>query len=294
MKKINLVMLAGCFLMLTFFGANAQTSDLPSRSIESRRLEIGFSKTTNVVFPFAIISVDRGSKDVLAQKASGVENILQIKAARDSFPETNLSVVTADGKLSTFIVCYSENPEVLNINLKGSSIGSGDVFLTPENVNEEEIAIYAEEAFRSKKRVEGLKDASFGARLLVNGIYVQDEVLYFKVKIQNTSNLSYNIDQLRFFIRDQKKTKRNATQEIEIAPLYTQNETDKIGGKSQQTIVYALPKFTIPDSKYLVLQLMERNGGRHLELRLKNKRIVKATVLPTIQKISDEELLKYF
>lgn len=45
-------------------------------------------------------SVDRGSKDVLAQKAKGVESILQVKAAKTNFDETNLTVINADGKLS--------------------------------------------------------------------------------------------------------------------------------------------------------------------------------------------------
>jgi len=56
-----------------------------------------FLKTTNIIFPYSIVSVDIGSRDVLAQKAKGVENILQIKAARDSFPQTNISIITADG-----------------------------------------------------------------------------------------------------------------------------------------------------------------------------------------------------
>jgi hypothetical protein len=85
MKTISAIMIMGLFLFFTIFNANAQqSSGVQVKTIEPYKLNIGYSKTTNIIFPHAIISVDRGSKDVLAQKAKGVENILQVKAARDS------------------------------------------------------------------------------------------------------------------------------------------------------------------------------------------------------------------
>jgi hypothetical protein len=54
------------------------------------------------------------------------------------------------------------------------------------------------------------------------------------------------------------------------------NNTGKVTGQSGSTIVFVVPKFTIPDKKYLAVQLMEKNGGRHLELRACNRKIVKA------------------
>jgi hypothetical protein len=43
--------------------------------------------------------------------------------------------------------------------------------------------------------------------------------------------------------------------------------------------VYAVPKFTIPDKKYLAIELMEKNGGRHLKVKVHNKKIVRAKLL---------------
>jgi len=111
----------------------------------------------------------------------------------------------------------------------------------------------------------------------MNGLFIQNDVLYVRISIENESNINYDIDQLRFFIRDQKKAKRTATQEIEVSPVFVYNDTHKVEGQSANTIVFALPKFTIPDKKYLAIQLMEKNGGRHLELHVKNKTIVKAS-----------------
>lgn len=112
-------MVMGFFLLLLGLNINAQSrTKLEPKSIVPYPLEITYFKTTNIIFPSAIMGVDRGSKDVLAQKAKGAANILQLKAARDSFPETNLTVITADGKLNSFVINYNPKPFVLNISMK--------------------------------------------------------------------------------------------------------------------------------------------------------------------------------
>lgn len=276
MKKISAVMVVGFSLFITFFSAQAQQAvgDSHFRSIQPYQVAISYTKTTNIIFPYAIISVDRGSKDVLAQKAKGVENILQIKAAKEGFAETNLSVVTADGKLTSFVVDYADQPSILNLSLNGSQPNS--TIFSPENINQVIVERCAKIAFVSKKKVRGIKDKDFGIRFQMNGLFIRDNVMYMRINIENQSNINYDIDQLRFFVRDQKKAKRTATQEIEISPVFIYNNTDKIEGQTTNAIVFALPKFTIPDKKYLAIQLMEKDGGRHLALHLKNKTIVKA------------------
>ena len=281
MKTISAVMTMGLSLFLAIRSANAQQpTGVQMKTIEPYKLDITYSKTTNIIFPHAIISVDRGSNDVLAQKANGASNILQVKAARKNFPETNLTVVTADGGLNSFVLNYSNQPSVLNLSLVNAKANT--IFLSPENANQAEIQSYGQAAVSSKKKVRGIKDKGFGIRFQMSGLFIHDDVLYLRTNIENQSNINYDIDQLRFFIRDQKKANRTSTQEIEITPVYVQNDTDKIDGNSQHTMVFALPKFTIPDKKYLAVQLMEKNGGRHMELHVKNKTIVKATVLPTL------------
>jgi conjugative transposon TraN protein len=280
MKKIKAVMAVGAFMLLVTFSADAQqAANSRVQSIAPYKLEISCLKTTNIIFPYAIISVDRGSKDVLAQKAKGVENILQVKAAKDCIQETNLSVVTSDGRLNSFILSYVGQPSILNYSLVDNPPQSGTIFLSPEKINQAEIQAYARAASTWRKRVTGIKEKDFGIRFQMNGLFVHGDILYCRIRIENKSNINYDIDQLRFFIRDQKKANRTATQEIEVTPAYIQDNADKIEAQAGHTIVFALPKFTIPDKKYLAIQLMEKNGGRHLELHVKNKTVVRSTVL---------------
>lgn len=276
MKKFSAVMVIGIFLLITIFKAQAQTNAAwQTKAIESYHVTVAFSKTTNIIFPYSIVSVDIGSRDVLAQKAKGVENILQIKAAKDSFPQTNISIITADGKLTSFLVDYAKQPSVLNLSLTGTG-RQNTISIPSESINQEQVEHLATKAAESKTKIRGIKEKTFGICLKLNGLFIHEDIMLLRFNIANKTNINYDIDQLRLYIRDQKKSKRTATQEIEILPVLVQNNIGKVAGQSDNTLVFVVPKFTIPDKKYLAVQLMEKNGGRHLELHVRNKKIIKA------------------
>lgn len=281
MKKINvLVVVSIMFFMGNAFG-QLQMGKNDFYRIKLDSLAIAYSKTTNIVFPNSILSVDRGSSDVLVQKAKGVENILQIKAAKFDFTETNLTVVTSDGQLYSFVLNYNEKKPLLNLVVGRKTSMLGHLGST-EIENEAELKSYAALAFYEKKKLHNVKDNKYNMKFHLNGLFIHDKVIYCRIKVVNNSNVRYDISQLRFFIRDQKKAKRTASQEIEITPLYIYNNTEVVEGKSEVCLVFALAKFTIPDKKYLAIQLMEDQGGRHLELQVENEKLMKLTVLPTL------------
>lgn len=267
-------------LLLLFFNTIAYSQGmvevLKTTIIEPYSLTITVNKTSNLIFPYSIKSVDRGSRDVLAQKAKGVENILLVKASRENFAETNLSVITSDGKLYSFILRYSNNPSRLNISFTKDTTLERPVSLLQSGNNEAQMHLTAERIANEKRLLYGIKDRKNRMKLQLNGIYIKNDVVFYQLEMQNQSNIGYDLDMLRFFIQDKKKSKRTAYQEIAIQPLYVYGDTSVIKGQSKNILVFALPKFTIPEKKYLSIQLMERNGGRHLRLRVHNPTIVKA------------------
>ena len=279
MKKISAAVIVWVFISILALKTQAQTN-MPwqTKEIMSFRVTVTYSKTTNIVFPYAIVSVDIGSPDVLAQKAKGVDNILQIKAAKEYFQQTNISIVTADGNFTSFIVDYSAQPTVLNLFMAPES-GINPVVISSERMNQDKIEQYAMAAADAKVRFREIKDKSNKMLLCLNGIFVHEDLMFFRFKIANYSAINYDIDQLRLYIRDQKRARRTATQEIEIIPLAAYNHISKIPGNTHSTIVFAVEKFTIPDKKYLAVQLIERNGGRHVKLRIKNRNIIDAIPL---------------
>lgn len=232
-------------------------------------LAITTDKTVSLVFPFSILHVDRGTQDVLVQPVKEASTILLVKAATKDFSETNLSVVTDDGSIYSFKVNYEANPSVWIYHLPINSKAT--------------IATCANRVLDNPLTIRGIKDRSWDMLAKITGIYIKDNVIYYQLQLNNQSPIDYDIELLRFYIRDKRKGRRTAIQENEMKPLYVAGNTSQVKANSRNTIVVALEKFTIPDAKYLAVQIMEKNGGRHLSMKVNNNKIIKAIQLPNLK-----------
>lgn len=261
------------------------------RMIPPYALEVTFNKTVHVIFPAPIRYVDLGSADLLAAKADGTENVLRVKAAlRDFSRESNLSVITEDGAYYTFNVKYADEPVKLSVEMT-DFLHDGEAVNRPNNA----LAVYMEELGQESpllvklimqsiyknndREIKHLGCKRFGVQFLVKGIYSHNGLFYFHTQTKNSSNVLFDTDFIRFKIVDKKVAKRTAIQETVIDPVRSYNEILVIGGKNTVRTVYTVPQFTIPDDKVLVIELVEKNGGRHQTIRVKNSDIVAAKVI---------------
>lgn len=276
--KITVVLIMIICSIVKGFAQDSRTQ--VKGSVEPFMIGVPFDKTINLVFPYSIKSVDRGSADVQAKMTDGIENVLRIKAAVKDFQPTNLTIITAEGALYSFLLHYNSNPRLLNFKVADLAIPSAPIVQFSPDMEYESLIKETSKRISNKQGfINRLKDKRNDIELEIKGIYIMEDQLYFQVALQNNSLIPYDIEQFRIYIRDQKKSKRTATQEIELKPVYTAGNLQRIDGKSNQTVVIALNKFTIPDKKYLKIEMMEKNGGRHLELKIKNKTLLSARTL---------------
>lgn len=232
------------------------------------KLNITTDKTTSLVFPFAIKHVDRGTSSVLAQQVKEAPEILLVKAAVKDFTETNLSVVTDDGSVYAFTITYDNKPSV-------------SVLYLPVN-RTATISSYANMILDNERTVKRIKDKKYNMQAGIRGIYIKYNITYYQLYMNNDGPVDCDVDLLRFFIKNKKRSKRTAVQELEQKPVYSTGNSGKIKGNSNTVFVVALEKFTIPDKKYLVVRITEKNGGRHFLLKVNNKDILKAKPLPDL------------
>ena len=129
----------------------------------------------------------------------------------------------------------------------------------------------------------GVQDHSWNVSGSVTGIYIKDKIIYYQFRLNNKSSIDYDIDFLRFYIKDKRKGKPTATQETELKPLFEAGNTSQVKAGNKNVIVVALEKFTIPDAKYLAIELNEKNGGRHLFIKVGNSKIIRAIALPDLK-----------
>lgn len=277
-KYILQIMAASVLLLLIInLAASAQKTEL--YSVSPYPLEITTQKTTNIIFPYDIVSVDKGSRWILAQKAKGVSNILQLKATQGGFEQSNLTVFTRDGKLYSFLVDYSPEPLQLNIGFSKAANENGQGVILKDDYNQAKIRENAAKVSTIPRTLNGISDKSYQVKMQLLGIYIEGDIMYYQLRILNKSAIPYDIESIRFFTRDSKKAKRGAVQQLEIQPVQVYNDSTRIDPGSAVVKVFALSKMTLDDAKKLQIQCTELGGGRHPRFELRNKTLLKANSL---------------
>lgn len=253
---------------------DASRATTPPASIKPYTLGVSYNKTTNIIFPYAIKSVDMGSAALMAQKARGVENILQLKAAEKGFPETNLSVVTADGKFYSFLVRYAEDPQTLNISfIKHRPVVS--LKGVPDNqAHFDSVA----SVIRTGKKTLHIYAWNGRTRVSLDAIYLTREMIYMKIAVKNFAPLDYKPSVIRFYLTDRKIRKRTAVQQKELYPVYQTKITPVKYGKAA-SYVFAFFPFSIPASEKLIIHLEAENGQGILTLKVSHREFQKEKLL---------------
>ncbi|NCD04226.1 MAG: conjugative transposon protein TraN [Clostridia bacterium] len=249
------------------------------------------AEPTHIIFPAAIRYVDLGSADLLAAKADGAENVLRVKAAlRDFSTESNLAVITEDGAYYTFNVKYADEPVKLSIEMT-DFIHDGEAVNRPNNAMEIYMRELGSESpllvklimksiYKNNDReIKHIGSKRFGIQYTLKGIYTHNGLLYFHMQLKNLSNVPFDVDYITFKIVDKKVAKRTAIQEQVIMPLRAHNNLTYIGGKKTERCVFTLQKFTIPDDKQFIIELNEKEGGRHQSFIVENADLVRAKVI---------------
>jgi len=265
-----------------------------NRMIPPYALEVTFSKTVHIIFPAGIRYVDLGSADLLAAKADGAENVLRVKAAAQGFQnETNLSVITNDGSYYTFNVKYADEPVKLSVemadflhgwNIENKPGNEIPVYLSDlGNESPYLVRLIMETIHRNNKtKIKHIGSRNFGIQYLLKGMFAHNELLFFHLQLKNTSTVNYEIAYVSFKIVDKKVAKRTAIQEQVIMPLRSYNQVTTIAGNKEERTVFVLPKFTIPNDKQLIIELMEKDGGRNQTLIVENSDLIRAEVIDNL------------
>lgn len=259
-----------------------------SRMIPPHGLEITYDKTVHVIFPAPVRYVDLGSPNLIAGKADGAENVIRVKATIRHFrQETNMSVITEDGNFYTFNVKYADEPLLLNVEMcdfihDGESVNrpnnAMEIYLTElDNESPRLVRLIMKSVHENdKRRIRHIGSKRFGVQFLLKGMYTHNDLLYFHTQVKNTSHVPFDVDFITFKIVDKKVVKRTAMQEQVIYPLRAYNYVTRVNGRDSECTVFALPKFTIPDDKKLLVEMFEKQGGRHQRFEVVNEDLVRA------------------
>ncbi|HTI94677.1 MAG TPA: DUF4138 domain-containing protein [Puia sp.] len=126
-------------------------------------------------------------------------------------------------------------------------------------------------------------------KLQLRSVYTQGPALYFLLRVQNRSSLDYDVEAIHFFIADPSNKKTPLVSDTlvrsplvrskELKPVYVYDSSSVVPGYGQAANVVVLPRFTLPYGKRLVIEVLEKNGGRQLQLQTNNYMLERARIL---------------
>ena len=285
MKKILFLFILTLCVGMTSYAQNAPSgitkNDLPT-------IYITDDVSIHFISPEPIQYVDISTHSVAGDLP--VKNILRIKAVKDT-SKTNLdfgfikdksSIVTIVGEkfMAQYNVEYVPVPEFHGYQTR--------IQITPQDMtpidnpdvtmSETEMRNYAMSALKRKRTFHSVSSKAYGIKADLNNIYTVGDFVFIDVTYTNSTNLKYDIDQVRFKIDDKKITKATNVQSVEIEPSYILNGINSF--KRQYRNVYVFKKFTFPGNKVLNIEMTEKQiSGRVISLQLDYSDVLNADTL---------------
>ena len=191
----------------------------------------------------------------------------------------NIGVITVVGQ--SFIAQYKviyRNSENLNTVT--------NIHIQPENMqpiefnkmvfSNLELRKFAMDIIQKKSEEHPIREEkNLKLNVQLNNVYVMSDYIFLDMTFKNNSNLSYDIEDLKFSIEDKKIYKATNNQSIEMTPLFQLNPQKHFRKNFRN--IYVFKKFTFPNSKVMKIRLIEEQlSGRTIEMKINYSDILKA------------------
>lgn len=281
------------YTILSFlFSANvfAQTSTPEIRITQLPELDMGEGVNVHIISPEPIQFVDLSSDFLVGDLPA--ENIARIKinpAPKDSISskQFNKKIMKSSEEVGVVtVVGQSFMAQYRVLFRTGDRINvQTNIQIQPEDMQPLEFpkqAFSNTELNRFSKNIieKGYKTPlrtvnDLKLSLQLNNVYVVGDYIFLDINLANKSNLSYQIDDVKFSVEDKKIYKATNNQSIEMKPIY-RFQAQK-GFKKNFRNIYVFKKFTYPNSKILKIRFVEEQlSGRTIEMGIKYSDILNA------------------
>lgn len=239
-------------------------------------IDIAFTKTVLLIFD-EDTKVLPGSEQI---QATTDANTVTIIALEEYFEETNL-IVKEGNRYHSFILRYNDSPKQYIFPYTSGTQKSGSIVIDSSQILKENAEIQKETllnenyhllsklVFNKQQTISDIGDITGKVYFMLLNMYVKDDLIFFKVGINNKSKIDYKIQRVSFDIRNiDKRLKPSSNQKVQKSILYTFNELSNVKAKTSETMVFVLDKFTLDNERKLHIEMWEEGGDRICQFEL--------------------------
>jgi conjugative transposon TraN protein len=230
--------------------------------------------STHIVSPGPIKYVDISTDDVAGDIP--VDNIFRIKPKKTN-PRLGVVTIVGERYLVQYKLTYAPIAMAsTEVRIDPTQV---DEYLNPEvSMSVQEMKSFSLQAMQHKAQrptVTTRKDKVVAA---VNNIYTMGDYFFIDLSLKNKTNISYDIDQIRFKIQDKKQVKSTNFQQLEVEPVHRLFNQDSF--KRRYRNVFVFKKFSFPDEKVFNIEIAEKQvSGRAISLKVDYSDVLKADTL---------------
>lgn len=277
-------------LLMTTQIVKAQTATTEQIISELPELEITEGVNLHMISPEPILYVDLSTDKLTGDLPA--TNIARIKISDNARPEKDknkqsiafitgdtVGVITVVGQsfIAQYKAVYRDQNNlntITNIHIQPEAMQPIEFEkITFSNGELRKFAMDIIQKQSDKKPIRTENNLNLSMEL--NNVYVMGDYIFLDITFKNSSNLSYDLEELKFSIEDKKIHKATNNQSIEMTPVFTLNPPKHF--RKNLRNIYVFKKFTYPNSKVMVIRLIEEQlSGRTIEMKVNYSDILKA------------------
>lgn len=143
------------------------------------------------------------------------------------------------------------------------------------SMSTEDMVRYARQIWSSPANYRNVSTKKHRMTMRLNNIYSVGEYFFLDFSVDNRTNITFDIDQLRLKLNDKKTVKSTTVQTIELTPALVLDDSQSFLHGYRN--VLAVKKLTFPNDKILTIELSERQiSGRTISLSIEYEDVLNA------------------
>lgn len=218
--------------------------------------------------------------DISTDKVAGdqpIENTLRLKPKDgEHYDGETLAVITVvtERYRTQYSLVYSSSFADA-VTDKEITLAERTPYTNPAvSMSTEEMCQYARTVWISEPRIRK-STKRHKMKMCLNNIYAVGDYFFIDYSLFNSSNIRFEVDEVRISLNDKKVHKATTTQSIELKPEMVVGAFPSFLKGCRSVIV--LKKLTFPDDKVLTIEVSEKQiSGRSISLSINYKDILSA------------------
>ncbi|MBQ4820592.1 DUF4138 domain-containing protein [Aquimarina sp. MMG016] len=269
-------------LLISNYTLQSQTNLTPITYIDT--LQVSDIKTTHLLFDDNIKYLDLGSPYFVADT---LQQMVKLKHIGEELIDpksqlSNLTVITDKGNYYSITLRYERYANLVTYVVKESDQIVPSYREEIETVEKKtgylQLLCSKMEHINSNVLIKNKKGQDLN--ILVNGIFYNQDKIGIRIKLQNTSTIDFDIDQILFRTKLDKRISADYLyQERVINPIHTCNTDLEITGEGNITVVLLFDKFMLNKKEKLSIDVFEKNGGRSAIINIPRKTLLKPRII---------------